>query len=240
MSPDHEELKRLDAKIKQHDSRLAQLRNLPGYERSSNLLAEIESEVRQREQAISERVRLKQQLQLRDAVSEYDDKISQQERLIQRHREQLEAARNALQQAEADLVAMRIERQKRQGQLDEVNTPPAQPAHGVPTTPVSATGGAAALLMPHGERLPLDPNQSEWIIGREGADIDLNRFDQQGMVSRRHARITSSGGQWSITDLGSTNGTWVGNTQLQPHVAVTLAHGTMIWCGMLAVTFVLS
>ena len=55
----------------------------------------------------------------------------------------------------------------------------------------------------------------ESYIGRWDADngvfpdIDLDAFDNEAKVSRRHARILFKNGAYSIEDLGSTNGTYV-------------------------------
>ena len=55
----------------------------------------------------------------------------------------------------------------------------------------------------------------ESIIGRWDADngifpdIDLDAFDDDAKVSRRHARISRNNGSYFIEDLGSTNGTYV-------------------------------
>lgn len=68
----------------------------------------------------------------------------------------------------------------------------------------------------------------ESTIGRWDADngifpdVDLDAFDEDAKVSRRHARIRRNNGSYFIEDLGSTNGTYVnrgrrllpGNTQI--------------------------
>ncbi len=40
-------------------------------------------------------------------------------------------------------------------------------------------------------------------------DVDLDAFDADAKVSRRHARIVRKNGSYFIEDLGSTNGTYV-------------------------------
>ena len=55
----------------------------------------------------------------------------------------------------------------------------------------------------------------ESVIGRWDADngifpdVDLDAFDAEAKVSRRHARIIRDNNKYSIEDLGSTNGTYV-------------------------------
>ncbi len=56
---------------------------------------------------------------------------------------------------------------------------------------------------------------TECIVGRWDADngvfpdIDLDAFDTEAKVSRRHARIRMQNGDYTIEDLGSTNGTYL-------------------------------
>ncbi len=55
----------------------------------------------------------------------------------------------------------------------------------------------------------------ESYIGRWDADngvfpdIDLDSYDEEAKISRRHARIINRSGGYTIEDLGSTNGTYV-------------------------------
>jgi pSer/pThr/pTyr-binding forkhead associated (FHA) protein len=64
-----------------------------------------------------------------------------------------------------------------------------------------------------GKQFSLSDEQSN--IGRwdaEGGvfpDVDLDSDDPEAKVSRRHARISRHDGQYTIEDLGSTNGTFV-------------------------------
>lgn len=56
---------------------------------------------------------------------------------------------------------------------------------------------------------------TEATIGRWDADngvfpdVDLDQYDSEAKVSRRHARIKITNGRYTIEDLGSTNGTYV-------------------------------
>jgi pSer/pThr/pTyr-binding forkhead associated (FHA) protein len=55
----------------------------------------------------------------------------------------------------------------------------------------------------------------ESYIGRWDADngifpdVDLDAFDPEAKVSRRHARIIRENNQYGVEDLGSTNGTFI-------------------------------
>lgn len=40
-------------------------------------------------------------------------------------------------------------------------------------------------------------------------DVDLGPLPEGQYVSRKHARLTEENGVWSVTDLGSSNGTFV-------------------------------
>jgi DNA-binding winged helix-turn-helix (wHTH) protein len=62
------------------------------------------------------------------------------------------------------------------------------------------TGGHAAL------------GEGEYILGR---DPDLELFLDSPSVSRRHARLRIAAGQAMLEDLGSKNGTFVGNRRIE-------------------------
>jgi pSer/pThr/pTyr-binding forkhead associated (FHA) protein len=75
-----------------------------------------------------------------------------------------------------------------------------------------------------GERADLA--QAPILIGR-GSDAAIRLDDDY--VSTRHARIASSGDQWFVEDLGSTNGTYIGSARItQP---TTLTMGTQVRIG---------
>jgi predicted amidophosphoribosyltransferase len=92
--------------------------------------------------------------------------------------------------------------------------------------------------------LPLSARKAEIIVGREDPignifpDIDLTNFggDECG-VSRQHARITLQGNQYYITDLQSTNFTYVNEQRLQPNLATPLHDGDEIRFGNLTMLF---
>lgn len=78
----------------------------------------------------------------------------------------------------------------------------------------------------------------ESVIGRWDADngifpdIDLDSYDQEAKVSRRHARIIYQDGKYLVEDLGSTNGTYVNRgRRLLPGNAHLLADGDEIIVG---------
>lgn len=75
-----------------------------------------------------------------------------------------------------------------------------------------------------GERADLA--QAPILIGR-GPDAAIRLDDDY--VSTRHARIASSGDQWFVEDLGSTNGTYVGAARISQPTTLTL--GTQVRIG---------
>lgn len=87
----------------------------------------------------------------------------------------------------------------------------------------------------------------ESLIGRWDADngifpdVDLDKHDSEAKISRRHARIVYNKGQYSIEDLGSTNGTYVNRgRRLIPGNAQTLNNGDEIIVGKTFLRFYIS
>jgi pSer/pThr/pTyr-binding forkhead associated (FHA) protein len=81
-------------------------------------------------------------------------------------------------------------------------------------------------------------NDVESQIGRWDADggifpdVDLDTDDPEAKVSRRHARITVSNGQYFLEDLGSTNGTFINRgKRLPPGQRQALCDGDEIIVG---------
>ncbi len=78
-------------------------------------------------------------------------------------------------------------------------------------------GVHATLVIERGDAVGTEFNLSaeESYIGRWDADngifpdVDLDAFDSEAKVSRRHARIICADDKYSIEDLGSTNGTYI-------------------------------
>jgi pSer/pThr/pTyr-binding forkhead associated (FHA) protein len=98
--------------------------------------------------------------------------------------------------------------QKQQRKQSQARVKPAKRPRGAPTH-VAVVDGANA-----GETVSLD--DAPVLIGR-GADAAIRLDDDY--VSTRHARIASSGDQWFVEDLGSTNGTYIGSHRLtQPTI----------------------
>jgi pSer/pThr/pTyr-binding forkhead associated (FHA) protein len=137
------------------------------------------------------------------------------------------------------------------GPAPSVEVPGTPPAHPAPPVPVSASygfGGASAspdpnpptipassatltLYGPGGQAAnvyPLTPRGARVGRAREfGNDIVV----EDGMVSKRHARIACEGGGFVVYDEGSTNGTYVSDAPVPPGVAVPLRSGDEIRVG---------
>ncbi len=98
-------------------------------------------------------------------------------------------------------------------------------------------GGKIVLASPEGTTLDL-PSKDEIVIGREDPisqvfpDVDLT--DMGGLekgVSRKHAIIHHIGADYTVEDMGSTNGTFINRKRIQPHAPEALKPGDEIRFG---------
>jgi pSer/pThr/pTyr-binding forkhead associated (FHA) protein len=103
--------------------------------------------------------------------------------------------------------------------------------------PISVRGPRMLVAVATGHRILL-PEEGELVMGRfdpythTTPDIDLSFEDQQDRgVSRRHALIGGWRGQYQLTDLGSSNGTWINDKQLQLHERQSLQVGDEVRLG---------
>src|SRR5688572_470264 len=73
--------------------------------------------------------------------------------------------------------------------------------------------------------------QSTVRIGRDAADCQIVFDNQQfPMVSRKHAELRWQNGQWLLTDLGSSYGTYLNGQKISQPQAVTT--GSSIQLGL--------
>ena len=98
-----------------------------------------------------------------------------------------------------------------------------------PRVPARAGGARFRLLWTDGRVGLID---GDHVLGR---DPDLELFFDSPGVSRRHAVIRVDGDEATVEDLGSKNGTFVGNRRLDP--SARLADGDVIRIGPVALTF---
>ncbi len=92
-----------------------------------------------------------------------------------------------------------------------------------------------------GQVLDLEPNK-EYMIGRRHKtqpllpDIDLTPFKAyEWGISRLHASLNVEKDQITITDIGSSNGTWYAGKRLPPNKPLQLNHGDLLHLGKLKV-----
>jgi len=110
----------------------------------------------------------------------------------------------------ADMFGARVPRKEAaRSQRKQRPARPAKPRRGDPSSVTIVAGGNK------GESVSL--SEAPLLIGR-GTDAAIRLDDDY--VSTRHARIVSSGGQWFVEDLGSTNGTYVGPRRITQPTAI--------------------
>jgi pSer/pThr/pTyr-binding forkhead associated (FHA) protein len=95
-----------------------------------------------------------------------------------------------------------------------------QIVHGKQTPSSKNVSKARAYLEANsGQTFPLDSN--EVLVGRKDpkhnifVDIDLTPLDSRRIVTRKHAIFEKKNNQWTLTDLGSVNGTWLNGHKLE-------------------------
>lgn len=88
-------------------------------------------------------------------------------------------------------------------------------------------------------------NEDEFILGRQTGEtieplVDLTPYGATVLgVSRRHAMISKTSSQYEITDLTSTNGTWLNNQRLVPNRAYLVFSGVPIRLGHLYIFLIM-
>ena len=104
--------------------------------------------------------------------------------------------------------------------------------------------GGAFLITPDGHKEDL--NSAYIMIGRRDIkhnvlpDLDLTDFDTAKISSRRHACIEFDKKNWTITDFGSANGTWVNGERLQAKTPLILKDRDEIVFGRRGIPFIFS
>ncbi len=107
---------------------------------------------------------------------------------------------------------------------------------------MDSEGTSLVLMSIDGNSLEI-PVKDEIIIGREDpiSDVfpDLDLTNLGGMdkgVSRKHAVIHRSGANYTVEDMGSTNGTYINKKKIQPHAPQMVKAGDELRFGKLALT----
>lgn len=76
-------------------------------------------------------------------------------------------------------------------------------------------------------RVEIDVTKDEFVIGKNASVVDgVVSFNK--MISRVHCKINKRGGQITITDLQSANGTYVNRVRLQPNQPNPIKNGDII------------
>ena len=125
----------------------------------------------------------------------------------------------------------------RASSVTSVGIPPIVEANGakeevpIASAPSLPSGVHSILVIERGggqsTEFPLSNEESQ--IGRWDADngifpdVDLDAFDADAKVSRRHARVIARNGSFMVEDLGSTNGTYVNGQRITAPTTITLA-----------------
>ncbi len=90
-----------------------------------------------------------------------------------------------------------------------------------------------------GEKLPFLIHRGTTLLGRrasseKAAALDLSKYYARVLgVSREHAAIRYTESGWTVEDLGSTNGTYVNDTELAAHQPYSLRSGDTVRLGQL-------
>jgi pSer/pThr/pTyr-binding forkhead associated (FHA) protein len=116
----------------------------------------------------------------------------------------------------------------------DIRYPPVTPPQPMP---IQARGARMLVAATTGHRILL-PEEGELILGRfdpythTTPDIDLTYEDTQHRgVSRKHALVSAWKGRYQITDLGSSNGTWVNGQRVSLHERQNLEIGDEVRLG---------
>lgn len=112
-----------------------------------------------------------------------------------------------------------------------------------PATQPAPAGHPRFVLVPAGNYFDI-AGRTEVLIGRTDPisqifpEIDLTAYGgDEGGVSRKHCKITIAGNQFFAEDLGSSNGSWIGATRLQPNTRTALNNGDQLRLGKVVLNF---
>ena len=118
------------------------------------------------------------------------------------------------------------------------------PAPLAPPAPVAAPAGAAKLTVQADNQSFDLTGKSEVVIGREDPvsniypDIDLTPHGgEEGGVSRLHAKLYQTNGQYLVEDQNSTNFTFVNRQKLAPKTPTPINNGDELRLGRVALKF---
>lgn len=184
-----------------------------------------------------------------ESITRARSDLAQRETDLQRllgalaHNEQILRSLKAIERKQQDIAALEREQEKITGLLDRHRRElwQLQASYDELTHPTILP--SCELVLPNNQRMPLDAHKGAYTLGwrdttGEVPDIDLHPMGgSTSGVSRKHALLRFTQGQWMITDLGSTNGTFVNDTAIAPHTPVALHDKTRIRLGTMVLFF---
>ncbi len=140
---------------------------------------------------------------------------------------------------EANLSTHKIKTSERKLAEREIDTPRSP-------IPSQSASKVSLNIVDNGQILPLS-DRSEFTLGRsaEGQpiipDVDLGPYDAYANgVSRLHAAIKIINNRIVISDLGSSNGTFVNGARLSPYTDTPVSHGDYIYLGKFKIQLLIS
>ncbi len=90
----------------------------------------------------------------------------------------------------------------------------------------ASTGNLKLVSMNASNRVEIVVNKSEFIIGKKDTNDGVITFNK--MISRVHCKITVTNNQYAVTDLQSSNGTYVNRQKLLPNKPYPLKNGDIV------------
>ncbi len=149
---------------------------------------------------------------------------------------------NEIARKQQDIQTLERERDRINALLDRAHADLQQLNQHFGGMPRSAPATQFSLAFADGQRIPLPTDSREVLIGCADVgvfpDIDLTPFGGTASgVSRRHALLRFTNGAWTITDLNTTNGTFVNGIKAAPNVPTPLQDGAKLRLGGIDVSF---
>jgi pSer/pThr/pTyr-binding forkhead associated (FHA) protein len=122
--------------------------------------------------------------------------------------------------------------------MDLGAAPSATPGARQPTQKPRADEGPRRVLAAFVYSFQEDTYGKHWVlhdgdnlVGRAETSVKCDVPIAHGTTSTRHATITANNGQVAVTDLKSTNGTYVNGRRIEPNVPTPVNHGDKIRFG---------
>ena len=107
----------------------------------------------------------------------------------------------------------------------EIGTAPVQPVAG--DTAGNRPGTLRIIAMNAPSHVEIVVTKDEFIIGKKRELVD-GVVSFNNMISRSHCKVSRHGGQFTVTDLQSANGTFVNRVRLQPNQPYPIKNGDII------------